>query len=305
MKSSESVFNTPDETFDFGQEIGGLLTGGEVLLLYGGLGAGKTLLTKGILAALDFDVDEVTSPSFSLVNLYKAPRFEVYHIDLWRLDGPGNAGEAVGLDEILENERAVTIIEWADRLGQFSFTNKTIRITIDGDGDEPRRIKVEPARLRIATLRDPSIVIKKAARTLELFDGDALVKIYEIRLGFSPGGDKEVEGDGRTPEGDFYAFVKNNKSKYAASLGVSYPSAEDAERGLAAGLIPETEADSIKSAIQTLTMPPQKTRLGGEIYIHGGGIENDWTEGCIALNDEDMVELFDSVPAGVRIRILP
>ena len=142
MQSSEFVSKTPDETYAFGVNIGRSLTGGEVVLLYGGLGAGKSLLTKGIVDALDFDVDEVTSPSFTLVNLYKTARFEVYHIDLWRLEGPGNAADAVGLDEILENERAVTIIEWADRLRDHAIANNTIKISIDGDGDESRRITV-------------------------------------------------------------------------------------------------------------------------------------------------------------------
>ena len=142
MGSSESISKTPEETYKYGITLGRSLTGGEVVLLYGGLGAGKTLLTKGILDALDFDVDEVTSPSFTLVNLYKTAKFDVYHIDLWRLDGPGDAAAAVGLDEILENERAVTIIEWADRLGEHSFAIKTIKITIEGDGDEPRRINI-------------------------------------------------------------------------------------------------------------------------------------------------------------------
>ena len=113
---------------------------------FGGLqafGAGKTLLTKGILSALDFDIDEVTSPSFTLVNLYKTESFDVYHIDLWRLDGNANAAEAVGLDEILENENAVTIIEWADRLGGFSFPNAAISVTIEGNGDDPRVVTIE------------------------------------------------------------------------------------------------------------------------------------------------------------------
>ncbi|MCA1639486.1 MAG: tRNA (adenosine(37)-N6)-threonylcarbamoyltransferase complex ATPase subunit type 1 TsaE, partial [Acidobacteria bacterium] len=61
---------TPEETFDFGKKLGASLQGGEVILLSGGLGVGKTLFTKGILNALDFDIDEVTSPSFTLVNLY-------------------------------------------------------------------------------------------------------------------------------------------------------------------------------------------------------------------------------------------
>jgi tRNA threonylcarbamoyladenosine biosynthesis protein TsaE len=135
--------STPDETFELGESIGASLRGGEVLLLTGGLGAGKTLLTKGILNALDFDVDEVTSPSFALVNLYKTGRFDVYHIDLWRSSTGGNAAFDVGLHEILEDESAVVIIEWAERLGPLSIDRPTIRVAISGDGDDPRDIQMK------------------------------------------------------------------------------------------------------------------------------------------------------------------
>ncbi len=131
------------ETYAVGESIGEQLSGGEVILMVGGLGAGKTLMTKGIVDALGFDADEVTSPSFTLVNLYKAARFEVYHIDLWRLDGLIDAASAVGLDEILDNENAVTIIEWPERLGKFSFPNAVINVRIEGDGDDPRTITIE------------------------------------------------------------------------------------------------------------------------------------------------------------------
>lgn len=131
---------TPQDTFDLGEKIGESLTGGEMILLSGNLGAGKTLLTKGILHALDFDVDEVTSPSFTLVNLYKTEKFDVFHIDLWRINEKADAAVAVGLDEIIEDEKAVTIIEWAERLSNFSFPESVLDITIEGDGDEPRRI---------------------------------------------------------------------------------------------------------------------------------------------------------------------
>lgn len=133
--------NTPEETFALGEEIGARLNGGEVLLLSGGLGAGKTLLTKGIMNALDFDIDEVTSPSFTLVNLYKARR-NVYHIDAWRLDDPKTAARAVGLDEILDEPDAIVIIEWAEKLGEFEFSGKVIRVEIEGDGEDPRTIKI-------------------------------------------------------------------------------------------------------------------------------------------------------------------
>lgn len=141
--SKITASKSPEDTFVFGEEIGHGLKRGDVILLYGGLGAGKTLLTKGVLNALDFDIDEVTSPSFTLVNLYRTPKFHVYHIDLWRLEGAADPSVAVGLDEILEKDNAVTIIEWADRLGDLSFLNKTMKIFIDGDGDEPRRIIVQ------------------------------------------------------------------------------------------------------------------------------------------------------------------
>jgi tRNA threonylcarbamoyladenosine biosynthesis protein TsaE len=137
----ELTANTPAEMFSTGEDIARALIGGEVILLFGGLGAGKTLLTKGIMSGLGYDVDEVTSPSFTLVNLYETGRFDVYHIDLWRLDGVINTAEAVGLNEILENERAVTIIEWADRLGNKVLPN-TLKIRIEGDGDEPRIIAI-------------------------------------------------------------------------------------------------------------------------------------------------------------------
>ncbi|MEQ1922784.1 MAG: tRNA (adenosine(37)-N6)-threonylcarbamoyltransferase complex ATPase subunit type 1 TsaE [Pyrinomonadaceae bacterium] len=147
MDERETISKTADETFALGERVGASLAGGDVVLLYGGLGAGKTLLTKGILNALEFDIDEVTSPSFTLVNLYRTEKLDVYHIDLWRLDGGNDVAAAVGLEEILENENAVTIIEWADRLGELSFPNNTVKVKIDGDGDEPRRIRIEPMNM--------------------------------------------------------------------------------------------------------------------------------------------------------------
>ncbi|MBA2619839.1 MAG: tRNA (adenosine(37)-N6)-threonylcarbamoyltransferase complex ATPase subunit type 1 TsaE [Acidobacteria bacterium] len=145
----EYVCATPEETFDLGEKLGQTLTGGEMILLAGGLGAGKTLFTKGILYALDFDIDEVTSPSFTLVNLYKTRRFDVYHIDLWRLDENSDVAFAVGLNEILEDETAVVIIEWSERLKNFSFPEKTISVEIQGDGYERRQLRITNFKLRI------------------------------------------------------------------------------------------------------------------------------------------------------------
>jgi len=136
---------TPDDTFALGERIGAQIQPGDVLLLKGGLGAGKTLLTKGILNALDFDIDEVTSPSFTLVNLYPTPTVAVYHIDLWRLDENSNVASAVGLDEILAGENNVAIIEWSEKLRNFSHAGRIIEIAIKGDGDDPRTIDIREA----------------------------------------------------------------------------------------------------------------------------------------------------------------
>lgn len=154
-------------------------------------------------------------------------------------------------------------------------------------------------------LKAPRILVHKSERKLELFDGDKLIKTYTVVLGFRPKGDKEVEGDGKTPEGKFYVFTKNPKSKFHLSLGVSYPSKEDAARGLGQGIISTPEHDEIVKAIDAKAMPLQKTALGGEIYIHGGGTAADWTDGCVALKDEEIQELFNAVPVGTEVLILP
>ena len=139
------VTNSPDETFAAGDDLGRSLRAGDLVLMTGGLGAGKTLFAKGVLNAIGFDIDEVTSPSFTLVNLYRTEQFDVYHIDLWRLDVAANPAEAVGLDEILENPKAVTLIEWADRLVDLNVPNHTINVSIKGDGDEPRQVEIVSA----------------------------------------------------------------------------------------------------------------------------------------------------------------
>ena len=141
-KTETYICETPEETFDLGEKIGESLRGGEMILLSGNLGAGKTLLTKGILYALEYDVDEVTSPSFSLVNLYKTEKRDVYHIDLWRIDENSDAAFAVGLNEIIEDETAVVIIEWAERLKNFSFPEDVYNVEIKGDGDDARQINI-------------------------------------------------------------------------------------------------------------------------------------------------------------------
>lgn len=142
-EAKEFTSSSPEETFQLGETLGNQLSGGETILLFGDLGAGKTLFTKGILYALDYDVDEVTSPSFTLVNLYKTENFNIYHIDFWRLDENYDVAKAVGLDEIFEDETAIVICEWSERLKYFEFPSKVFKVKIDGDGDAPRSIRIE------------------------------------------------------------------------------------------------------------------------------------------------------------------
>lgn len=154
-------------------------------------------------------------------------------------------------------------------------------------------------------LENPYLIVKKQKRKLELYDGEKLIKTYNIGLGFIPIGDKEREGDGKTPEGEFYIFTKNAKSRFYLSLGVSYPSIDDAERGFREKIISKKERDMIVKAINEKKTPLQNTKLGGEIYIHGGGAINDWTQGCIALANQDIKEIFDILPVGVKVKIEP
>jgi murein L,D-transpeptidase YafK len=154
-------------------------------------------------------------------------------------------------------------------------------------------------------LRDPKIVVKKAKRRLLLFSAGKLVRTYRIGLGVSPVGDKVRAGDRRTPEGEFYIFTKNDKSAFYLSLGLSYPNTTHAERGLRDGLITRAQYDAITRALRAKKTPLQNTHLGGDIYIHGNGAQSDWTWGCVALENEDIRELFNAVSVGTLVIIEP
>jgi len=158
---------------------------------------------------------------------------------------------------------------------------------------------------QLPNLHSPRILICKAERKLHVFDGEDLMKTYRISLGTAPVGDKIEEGDGHTPEGEFYIFAKNPESKYHLSLAVSYPGVEAGVRGLNSGLISQDEYEAILEAVEAKKMPPQRTRLGGEIYIHGGGTDGDWTRGCIAMADRDIEEIFEAIAVGTPVRIEP
>lgn len=131
------------------------------------------------------------------------------------------------------------------------------------------------------------VVVNKGERVLYLMQGADTLRSYPIHLGFAPVGDKYVEGDGRTPEGDYMIDRRNPYSQFYLSLGIDYPRPHDRVEALAFGQSP-----------------------GGDIFIHGeasdlpAGVQ-DWTAGCIALDNLAMREIWEMVAVGTPIRINP
>src|SRR5262245_59502659 len=178
-----------------------------------------------------------------------------------------------------------------------------------------------PARQRALTRQGDipeeryRILVNKGERKLYLYilenGKERLAKTYQIALGNNPAGPKRKQGDGATPEGEYYITHKNGRSKFYLSLGVSYPNVADADKGLKEGLITQSQRQAIVSAVRAGTKPPQNTRLGGDIFIHGGGNGKlfgsiqDWTLGCVALENEQIKELFDMIPVKTPVKIVP
>jgi murein L,D-transpeptidase YafK len=136
------------------------------------------------------------------------------------------------------------------------------------------------------------VVVRKGSRTLELYRGEQLLRAYSVALGPHPVGHKQQEGDGRTPEGRYVLDSRNPGSSFHKSLHVSYPSPADTASARARGVSP-----------------------GGLIMIHGirnglgfvGRLQRlfDWTDGCIAVTDRDIDEIWRTVADGTPILIEP
>jgi len=165
---------------------------------------------------------------------------------------------------------------------------------------------VDSKDLPLGPLVSPSVLVDKSALRLTVFDGDAGMKSYRVAVG-AMHGDKEREGDRRTPEGDFYICIRKPKDKtpYTRSLGLSYPNIEDADRGVRDGLITAAQRRAITEAITNGRKPPWKTKLGGAIMIHGKREGRTGTLGCIALDDDDIIELYNRLPIKTPVRIVP
>lgn len=150
------------------------------------------------------------------------------------------------------------------------------------------------------------IYISKIGKTLTLYEDGAMIGVYPVSLGEKSGiGDKEIEGDRKTPSGEFYICTLNGSSAYYLGLGLSYPDISDAERGYEAGIITEKERDSIVNAINAGEKPPWKTALGGEIEIHGERYPGGATAGCIAVDNDVMDLLWQYSQLGVPVTIGP
>ena len=133
------VSQSEEQTFATARELAHKLRIPAHILLYGDLGAGKTLFAKGLASGFGVsDVDEVSSPTFTLVNQYPG-RIRIYHIDLYRIDTGALYG--LGLEEIFDDPNAAVIVEWAERLGNFETPGAT-RVFLSYIDDRSRKIEI-------------------------------------------------------------------------------------------------------------------------------------------------------------------
>lgn len=170
---------------------------------------------------------------------------------------------------------------------------------------DPTPLQVSAAQAGVDwPMPDVWVHVDKSDRQLVLYSGTTAVKRYRTGLG-DPVGDKSREGDRKTPEGTFRVVTRNPASRFHLFLGLSYPSTEDANRGREAGLVSASQAARIREADDAGRQPPWNTPLGGAIGIHGEGGSSDWTLGCIAVENDEIEELWSVVPMGTRVVIVP
>ena len=143
-----------------------------------------------------------------------------------------------------------------------------------------------------ARLSADSLVVEKSLRRLTLWQAGLPVRTYDIALGSTPVGAKERAGDNKTPEGLYHIDARNPKSRFHLGLHVSYPNAQDVARARAQGVAPGGD-------IMLHGLPPKHSQVGP---LHRA---YDWTNGCVALTDPEIEEVFAAVPVGTPIRFLP
>ena len=136
------------------------------------------------------------------------------------------------------------------------------------------------------------VVVQKSARKLSLIRNGKAIKEYSISLGKNPVGHKIKEGDKRTPEGSYVLDWRKKSDRFFRSIHISYPNPQDLGQALERGVEPG-------GMIMIHGIPPVYDRVSGDLK------ERDWTDGCIAVTNEEMVEIWNSVPDGTPIYILP
>lgn len=165
----------------------------------------------------------------------------------------------------------------------------------------PAASHVDPGDPRLT--RRHLLVVHKSARRLMLFEHGRLAACYRVGLGFSPKGDKRVEGDGKTPVG-WYPTSDKPWSTFDDAIAIHYPNAVDAEAAVARGTISRRQRDKIVAKSRKRAVSPQRTPMGGAVLIHGGGSSTDWTLGCIALEDSDLADLRAQMPRSMKTDLL-
>ncbi|MDW2799210.1 L,D-transpeptidase [Clostridium boliviensis] len=157
-----------------------------------------------------------------------------------------------------------------------------------------------------ASLNGVSIYVSKRTKTLSLKQNGVLIGEYPVSIGASSSdGNKKVEGDMRTPSGQFYVCTRNDKSVAYLALGLSYPGVEDAKRGFEEGIITQEQRDQIINANLAGQQPPWETALGGAIEIHGCRVPDGTTHGCVAVDNAVMDVLWSYCNLGVPVIIGP
>lgn len=163
-----------------------------------------------------------------------------------------------------------------------------------------------PVSLQQSVEPSTRIYVSKMSKELTLIADNKVVGKWPCSLGeFSANGTKKKQGDRTTPNGDYYICVRNDKSAYHLSLGLSYPDKAAADRGFESGIISKEEKDTIYNAIDRKVCPPWDTALGGAIMIHGNYQKGIPTAGCVAVSDDVMDILWPYGQLGIKVSVGP
>lgn len=149
------------------------------------------------------------------------------------------------------------------------------------------------------------IVVYKSKKVLQLWQNNTLLETFPVGIGKGEQGHKTYEGDMKTPEGIYKICVKNPKSNFYLSLGLNYPNHSDARLGLIEKRITPEQCREICDRNDRQEIPLWDTPLGGQIYIHGGLEDQEWSEGCIRMYNKDIERLFALLQPGVEVSIHP